>query len=247
MIKFLKQQSSFLKKQKWGFLFLKDTTIVLTLETAFRAFQKMLFGWNMYTTLYRFPLSRYIDYTVSEDVRFSRLVKWVYVPFWMHKQNEEKLTLEYIKISENNDLKFNRNLNDKINEQINKIRTFQIVLEYFKALDLLSTVGRNLDDSVGMEFCKKNRLRVKPFTRERAILVLDNEIKTAYISFEGLKKQYKNTKSSDKKITREDFSKWITVLNYNKLNVNYSMSVADYIQCINMYQKMCEEIKNHGK
>jgi len=241
------KQSSFQEKLKRAFLFLKGETTLSTLVTAFRVFQKMLFGWNLYTTLYEFPLHKYIDFSVTSDKRFSRRFKRLYVPNSLHIENEKRITEEYIKISENATLKHNKGLSEKINDEIVKIRTFQIVLGYIKALVTLEDIGRTVNDETWTEFCKKNRIRIKPFTKERAILVLDNEIKTAYITFESLKKQYKNTEKSDSKITREDFSKWIAILNYNKLGVDYNMSVADYIQRINMYQKMCEELKNYGK
>lgn len=246
MIKLYNKQSSFHERLKRAFLFLKGQTIHSTLAIAFRAFQKMLFGWNLYTTLYDFPLKKYIDFTVENNFHYSRRIKFFYVPQWLHEKNNDVLTDEYIRISSNNDLKHNSLISKELSSLVYKIRVFQLILSYLKAVDTLEVLGKSVNDTIAMDYLKANRLRIKPFTRERAILVLDNEIKTAYITYEAKKKQYKENKS-EQKISRDDFSKWIAVLNYNKFNVDYKMSVADYIQRINMYQKMCEDLKNYGK
>jgi hypothetical protein len=217
-------------------------------QIAIPALNQMLFGWNIYRSLHQIKLSDYIDYVVSGDIKSLKRIKWIFIPKSYEKYVKESLNLEYVHISNNEQLKHNMSITDEINIIVKRIREYQIVKMHLESLTLLEDLGKTVDDSVSMAYIKANRMRVNPFTRERAIIVLESQIKSNYSLYLAKKAQYKTEKKSENvKTTKDDFSKWIAVLNYNNFKASYDMYVADFLHTLNLYKEYSESIKNLTK
>lgn len=233
-------------KRKWASLFIWTVMVYGRFLIAIRALQIKLYAWNIYQSLYEISLEKYISLCVSNDTSYLKRKSRKFVPRWLLDEANAKLRAQYYEILDTPDIKAQKTKANKINTLVEKMYKYNLVLETLVAYEQLESMGKVVDDETPMAFCKK--LRIKPFTRQRCILVLESNIISFKSEYEKIIDAEKPQREEEEKpLTRESFSDWVITLNHNNFPITYDMSAGHYVRSISNYLNYCEEMKKQTK
>lgn len=242
MTKLKKILSSFVQKPKRAFLFFKEQINRGTLETRLRAFQRMLFSWNLCTNLYKLKLKDYISLTVDGNISSIKTIPLI-TPKWLIIDSIKKINDQYIELSDNAELKNKKEVNAKIFDISGKMAYLKLGISLLEAKSKLQSY-QEVDFKNEFEYFKK--FGIKFNTVEELYKKLVSTYKGFYIELTKLNKSQTKEKK-ETTTTRQDFSKTMAMLSKNGYKVDYSMSVSDWITTINLYRKECDDMEKQLK
>lgn len=193
---------------------------------AFLFFTDTLFRYFLYTSLFDLPLKRYID--VAVDGNYRKLLKVpFFAPLRLYRTVYSELIEEYIVLSGNASLKAEQERAEDENDLKKKIYLFSVGLAVLVEFDKI--------DGIIAYFEKEGFSG----TSEEIAKSVDAELKVMKMELDAVEKL--KPPAPKEKTTRADFSKTIAMACKNGYVASYDMSVADFIQTLNLQR---EEIKS---
>ena len=195
---------------------------------AFLFFTDTLFRYFMYTSLFDLPLRNYIDVTV--EGKYRKLLKLpILAPVKVYKAVYAELIEEYMQLSGNTSLKAEQERAEDESDLRKRIYLYSV------GLSVLVQFEKN--DGILAYF------KTEGFEGEMEEVArrVDEELKVMNMELQAIEKL--KIVSPKEKTTRADFSKTIAMACKNGYNVTYGMSVADFIQTLNLQREEIESLK----